>query len=86
MYECLVERYLKYKYVDLGPMTVFLFPPITLLQWLFSSVTWQLNEYNVPGIDLAALDAKNTAVKIRETNPCPCGAHVLLGRERQSTK
>lgn len=72
--------------MDLGPMTVFLFPPITLLQRLFSSVIWHLNEYSVPGIDLDALGAKHTAVKIRETNPCPCDAHVLLGRERQSTK
>lgn len=40
----------------------------------------------VPGIDLGDLDARNTAPKITEIGSCPCGAHVPLVREKQSTK
>lgn len=37
-------------------------------------------------IDLSDLDVRNTAVKITETGSYPCGAHVPLVREKQSTK
>lgn len=40
----------------------------------------------MPGIDLDALGAKNTAVKTADTNACPCGAHVLPVRGGHSTK
>lgn len=36
-----------------------------------------------PCIDL---DAKITVVEITEANPCPCGAHVVLMREKDHPK